>query len=385
MPTISTNRKHSFLLAFALAFSGLFFHSCEKNNMPTLASGTPVFGLTGELDGEVLQLNAGLEEWFMFTRLTHDSTMATILEGILAQDTTESLKNAWSLKYRAPQNSSVFNADSALAVGLHSLFSIAGEKPIKNLFKVKFKMTDSINISNPVWNFGNGTFATTISPSITYNTDLQTQYPVRLTTVNPSNLCLTNVTHYIDFSQSDCQGSFEIHQGSTFSFYSTCVARTGNLNTVNWLVDGMPSGSGISGNFVNLSPGSHEICSEQIYADGCTYVSCRNLVVDSLGYATGTLCNNDFTYDIAPEMTFDPNQLGTFQLSYFDYSGKEFSTFFNPTTSTLNILASSTYEKDAFGRNTRQLEFEYSGPLQSADGQIKMATNLRGNMAIVLE
>ena len=196
---------------------------------------------------------------------------------------------------------------------------------------------------------------------------------------------MTKVTHYIDFSQNDCQGTFEIYQGSSFSFQVVCQARKGDLISVNWIVDGIANGSGITRNFNNLTTGSHEICSEQIYADGCIYISCRGFMVDSFGYTSGPLCNNDFTYEIEPEMTFDPSQIGTFELAFFDASGKMFTTFFNPLPGTLDIIRSSDYEEDAFGRKTRQLEFEYSGPLQAADGQIKMATNLKGNMAIVLE
>ena len=375
----------SYLAVFALCFSGLVFHSCEKNSLPDLPSGSPVFGMTGDMDGESINVHAGLNNWFMYTRLSHDSSLATIMQGVLAQDTAETLKNAWSLSYRAPQDISAFNADSSLAVGQHALFSITGEKPIKNLYRVRFKMTDSANISNQTWNFGNGTFSTAFSPSIVYNTDIQSQYPVRLTTLNSSNLCLTNVTHYLDFAQNGCEGSFEIHQSSTFSFYSNSSVRSGTLSSVNWLLDGLPNGSGTTGSFTNLTPGSHEICAEQIFADGCTYISCRSIEVDNFGYASNSLCNNDFTYDIESEKTFDPSQIGTFEFSYFDSDGKEFSTFFNTGSGSLTLVSSSNYEKDAFGRSTRQLEFEYSGPLEAEDGQIKMATNLKGSMAIVLE
>lgn len=371
---------YSFFLSAILVISW----GCEKEIPPTLPNESPMFGLTGTIDGEQFLLEAGNDDYFMFTRLQQDSNGVLAMGGLLIRDTS-SMRSGFYLNFRDPDDPSSGNStpmDSALAAGAHPLYHYTGEKPHEHLHEFALTMHDSSMVSSQIWDLGNGDFSTQNNVVVVYDDRQQLQYPVELITQTQSG-CNDAVTHYIDLAQDGgCLARFTYSQSNVHSLNCLSQVISGTVNNVDWLLDGLSYANGLNPTIVNLSPGNHEICATFSFSDGCFHTVCREVSIDANGLATSLSCQNDFDFIRNDVMVYDSLQFGRAELVYYDDLGRAYTTYYTQSPGELTVLENWPYEADAWGRKTRAVRFSYSGELRTKDGNSIQVDELIGVMAI---
>lgn len=370
-----------FLFLSAILVAGL---GCEKETPPTLPKEVPVFSLTGTINGEAFLLEAGNDDYFMYTRLQQDSNGVLAMGGLLIRDTT-ALRSGFYLNFRDPDDPNTGNntpMDSALAAGVHPLYHYTGEKPHEHLHEFALNMHDSLGLSSQIWDLGNGDFSTQNSVRVVYDDRQQLQYPVELITQTQSG-CNDAITHYIDLAQDGgCLARFTYSQSNLYSL--ACVGQivSGTVSSVDWLLDGFTYANGMNPTIVNLSPGNHEICATFTFSDGCFHTVCREVIIDASGQAISSGCQNDFDFVRNNVMVYDSLQFGKSELVYYDDQGRAFTTYYTQSPGALEVVDNWIYELDAWGRRTRAIQFKYSGELRTKDGSSIQVDQLIGVMAI---
>lgn len=370
-----------FLFLSAILVTGL---GCEKETPPNLPNESPVFSLSGSIDGESFLLEAGNNDYFMYTRLQQDSNGVMAMGGLLIEDTSY-MRSGFYLNFRDPDDPGSGNStpmDSALAAGVHPLYHFTGEKPHEHLHEFALNMHNSTGVSSQIWDLGNGDFSTQNSVVVVYDDRQQLQYPVELITQTLSG-CNDAVTHYIDLAQDGgCLARFTYSQSNLHSL--NCVGQivSGTVSGVDWLLDGFAYASGMSPTITNLSPGNHEICATFTFSDGCFHTVCREVIIDASGQAISSACQNDFDFVRSDVMVYDSLQFGKSELVYYDDQGRAFTTYYTQSPGELEVLDSWTYDVDARGRKTRAIQFKYAGELRTKDGSSIQVDHLIGVMAI---
>lgn len=358
--------------------------SCQKETAPVLPQGTPMFSLSGLVDGSPLMIQAGQDGYFMYTQLRQDTNGVLAMGGFLLRDTADK-RSGFFLNFRDPDepgSGQQTPMDSALAPGVHPLYHFTGEKEEEHLHQVLLQMTDSLNVTQQIWDLGNGQFSTNQQVEVVYDDRQQLQYPVKLISTRTGG-CSDGITHYIDLAQqSDCKARFGFVQQNAYSIECQTQFSSGIVTQVNWSLNGNSYGNGLNAQISALTSGTHEICATYTFDNGCFHVVCRSIEVDASGTVTNASCQNDFNFDRENVYVYDSLQYGRVELLYYDEQGRIYSSYYTENPSELEVISSSPYEPDAWGRNTRSVRFRYTGELRSKSGQPVQVDQLTGVMAI---
>lgn len=357
--------------------------ACQKEVAPQLESGSPVFLISGSMNGSPVLFEAGNEDYFMFTSLKSDSTGVIAMGGLLLKDTTER-KGGFFLNFRDPDHGSQNSTpmDSALSAGAHPLYHFTSETPHENLHEIDLQMVDSSSVVSQIWDLGNGDFSTDRRVSVIYDDREQLQYPVKFYSQSGNN-CSDAITHYIDFTQNgDCKSTFSFTQTAAYGIDCQAQSIIGSISNVSWSLDGTIYGSGQNVQLSGLSPGNHEVCATVTFSDGCFHVTCRDIVVSATGQLEGINCQNDFSFEESVVYVYDSLQLGKSELIYYDENGRVYTSYYSQSASELEVISASSYGSDAWGRSTYAVRFRYTGELRTKDGSSIQVDQLEGNMAI---
>jgi hypothetical protein len=109
---------------------------------------------------------------------------------------------------------------------------------------------------------------------------------------------------------------------------------------------------------------------------------CRDIEIDANGFVVDADCQRDFIFDRQPYMVYDSLQNGTAELTYYDNQGVAYSTFYTITPGEIEVLESTSYDDDAWGRPTRAIRFSYTGELRSKGGNSIQVDQLIGTLAV---
>ncbi|CAI8248532.1 MAG: Uncharacterised protein [Flavobacteriia bacterium] len=378
MKLLHTHNAFGWLLAAACVAL-----SCSKEEQMNLPSDQPVFYLSARVDGQNLLMEAGNEDYFMFTRLKADSNGVKEMGGLLVQDTSD-LRSGFYLKFRDANalgtggNTSV---DSMLKVGTHVHHHFSQEVIDENRHEVHLSMLDSTDVQQQEWNLVLNGYSSLSSLSTVLDERDLLEWPISLQTTTSSG-CMAKVTHYVDLSEPDnCQSRFTYTQNSANSI-DCLVDPTAQITYVEWS-DGVNLYPGSTQmHWANLAMGKHTICATLHFADGCRHSVCREIEMDATGQVLNAQCQKDFVFDVQPHKVPDSIQAGTAELIYYDGQGVAYSTYYALTPGDINVTSSLPYQVDAWGRNTRAIGLSYSGELRAKNGSAIQVDQLQGVLAV---
>ena len=357
--------------------------SCSKEEEMNLPSEQPVFYLSARVDGQNLLMEAGNEDYFMFTRLKADSNGVKEMGGLLVQDTSD-LRSGFYLKFRdanALGTGGNISVDSMLQLGAHAHHHFSQEVIDENRFDVLLSMMDSINVQQQEWDLVLNGYSSQSSLSTVLDKRDLLEWPISLRTTT-SNGCMAEVTHYVDLSEpNSCQSRFTYTQNSVHSI-DCSVDPTAQISYVEWS-DGVnlyPGGTQM--HLGNLGAGSHTICATLHFVDGCRHSVCREIELDATGQVLNVQCQKDFVFDVQPHHVPDSIQAGTAELIYYDDQGMAYSTYYALSPGNIIVTSSLPYHVDAWGRSTRAIGLSYSGELRAKNGSTIQVDQLQGVLAV---
>lgn len=198
-------------LLLAAALSG-----CSRKDLPAPQNGTPVFQFVGEIGGQAVDMQAGVNGLYMYTDFYRDAQDLYTLRGRLSRDTCATCEPFLGLELRDSEPS----VGVSLAAGLPLFFrdsSFASysfdsvlQTSVREVFS--FQPLNFYSGASYQWTFGDGSSSTSPAPQHQYNQEgirtvsLAVNYQGQGDTlsmpidVTPLSTCRTSFTATVDSS-----------------------------------------------------------------------------------------------------------------------------------------------------------------------------------------
>jgi len=343
----------NFRIILALIGIMLFMAYCKKKEItPPTVSGAPLFYFNGTINGSPTNIQAGVNDYYMFTSYTLDSNGIYDYTGELKPSTCTSNCPS-SLKiyikdYRKYATAPT-DIDSTLTPGYYSFATPAG-KPSQ--FSIQFYDTlYNGTASTYAWNFGDNNLSTQHKPPHVYLHP--GAYYVSLNTQS-TTACSSSITNEIVFGQTGnlVQLSFAPSSvGDTLKLAST----VGGLSPFKYHWD---FGDGHTADtaapvykHVYAAPGVYQIALTRTDAIDTVEVARRNFPI-----APVTSCYNYFTPNL-PTPLANPMNMADVKIEWRDAAGNLYTTYNNsqPFNSMFKIVSVTNYKNNNSGQPTKMI------------------------------
>ena len=344
-----------------------------KKDYPIASSETPVFYFNGTVNGLDMNMQAGVNNYYMYSSYTQDSNYVYNFSGELKQNNCLHCNN--KIKFQINDyTSSPPNGATQINTSLFpSYYSIQASDSIHIGSATEYVVTfnaisDSLNNYDYTWDFGDGSSATGIlSPIHIY---AHPGYYTACLTINDVNSsCTSTICNQIKIAVpgSECEATIldSLLSGNTVNFSSL---GTGTPSTYFWdFGDGTTSNlNTVSHTFQN--PGIYKVCLEQITDEACTSYICKN--VSTEGFAG---CFANFSYPIQG-ISSNPLALSNVIISWTDNLGLVYSSNNSLQTSDsyFQIISVENYLNNANNQPTKKLHIKFKCSLFNNNNSVQI-------------
>ncbi len=354
------NMKNLLFSVLALLFFGV--SSCKKED-PKPATGassaTPVFSFTGNIDGTPISLQAGGNNYFMYTSYSLDSNGVYDFIGELKpQNCTGGCGNSLKISIKDYQQFSVSptTIDSAIVPGYYAFAAPSGaSSQYSNIFISVFKNGTAQSFN---WDFGDGTKAVLTSSTAVHKYLHPGVYKVSLTTESTTG-CSSTITNNIQFGQT----------GNSFlpQFQVTIVGDTVFLSPIP--IGGIPPYTyswdfGDGNTSTSISP-SHKYSASGVYQASLTMTDVMG--VSGIQYMnipinSNTNCSSSFILP-SPTPLVNPMNLGNVAIEWTDAAGTLWTSKSNnqpSSRSMFKIISVEDYLNNPNGVATKKIHVKFS-------------------------
>lgn len=201
-------------------------------------------------------------------------------------------------------------------------------------------------------------------------------YPVKLTTRGAFG-CETSVTHHIDL-KADCDANFDLQVGANFSVNLRLTNVVGAVNEVHWTLNGQPVNANPQGQIYLSNTGNpHVIGCRVIFDSGC-----EKYIERELSGNFNNDCQAEFYYHKKADTQYDPLQLATVEVNYYDKQGKKFTSLYNDVKGQFKIVSVTPFGENPQGMATTRFFFEADAVLKSEDGNTLNLQETFGSFAL---
>ena len=357
-------------LFYLLVFSFFFISSCKKE-YPDPSGETPVFYAKGVINGNAVNIQAGVNDYYMFTSFVQDSNNVYNFLGSLKQTICTSCTNSLQFQINDRKVSSINSpvADSSLLPG-HYTFQIPGG------ISVQYPV-DFIAIPDPndtalsySWNFGDNYTSALDNPLHSYSAP------------GAYNVCL-NITYASGCSSSICKkinvgssvssscnvnitGNTMISPGDsttlTASFFPACTNATYSWN-----------GNGLTGNANSIMVQPLSTTQYQVIACCSNGSSCCDTASVTVVVAQVPSCIANFDFHVDSTNVTGPSNpyaLTAATLTWIDNSGIVYTSnnANQSPNSYFQIVSVENYLNNQLGQRTKKLHAKFTCKLFSSNG-----------------
>lgn len=336
----------------------LLMLSCKKQEVeptPGDESTSPVFHFNGNVDGSFVNLNAGLNDYYMYASYSQDTAGMYSFTGNLKQ--VHCVTNCNSISFQINDN---------------RRSSKGGSSNIDSLLPGTYKyLTDTTNVasnfidfkSDPMltymtttyfWDFGDGTTSTLQNPKHAY---LSPGIYNVCHTINYQNGCGNTICNQVKaISLSDCMAFIENKQQSDSIIFDAIA--NGNNPTYSWNFGDTSSASNTSTMkspaHVYSSPGIYKVRLDVITSDNCSTTVFKNVVTPK--YFIG--CYSNFTYSkqYVPVPAYFSNVIVTYR---DQFNAIYTSRTTQPSDSYFEILSTEEYWLNENNARTKKLRVRF--------------------------
>lgn len=364
--------KHWLIIVGSFCLIGI--SACDKKELPEKSeAGEPRFTITGSVDGDAKAINAGKDDYYMYTYFTSDSNNRYQLTGHFSETNCKDCPESLKIELPAFRNAKgQFNLDQALSEGGHTYYNPS------EAYKVQFEaIPDTDHSAAFTWDFGDEKSSRLKVPTHYYPvSDGSTEYEAELKINYDNGSCIKTATRSIRMEQRDCRVNFTAeplnHSEVTFE------SRVENLDSpidYFWFKDETRMSKVANPTHDFKAPGTYDVCLQVEGASGCSVKRCRKVDVFDKG------CNANFNYTVSSNTTKVDREF--VNISWWDKAGNRYSTGKNkqPETSYFRILEAKKYEENENGKPTYQLKVEFDCVVYSGD-QKKRLKDFQGKMAV---
>lgn len=335
----------------------LFTLSCRKKEDPVISKETPVFYFSGSMDGSPLGLNAGENDYYMYSSYIQDANNLYHFIGDLKRSNCSTCGNRFQFrindfKISSPGASVVI--DSSLTTGSYTLQTPASAQSTRTLnFIAMPNLSSGVSVVSYAWDFGDGTKSSVANPTHTYSQN--GQYNVQLSIVysNSCNSSLSRTVH-IKGSSIGCtlniQGQTSITTGSTTTL-SAVFGAPCNAATYLWSTGETTSSISVSPTSAMMSYSVVACCSDA----GC----CDSTKITV--FANSGSCYSDFNYYVDTTSISNPYSLSKAVITWTDNAGITYTSnnISQPSTSYFQIVSVENYLTNQNNEPTKKLHVKF--------------------------
>ena len=354
-------------IAFFILVSGVLF-SCKKD-YPAPQNGTPVFTASGTINGAPVNLNAGTNNYYMFTSYSTDGNGVRNFTGELKDyNCTSGCANALKFTIKDYRQFAVLptDIDSSIFPAYYSFATPLGKA---SMFDVTFDdtMMSGTALSRQ-WNFGDGTTGTLPnSPHRYFHPGI---YSVSLNTQSTTS-CSSSITNNVLIGQT----------GDSFLALFTTTSTVGNTVSFNCPVSGLT----YNWNFGDGSPAatvqapSHTFPASGVYQVSLTATNTTTGYSDThtlnIPTQTNTSCYNSFflpSININP--VANPMNLADVIVEWRDASGTLWTSNDNSQSaiSMFKIISVNAYANNTNGEPVKKISAKISCMLYNGTNTISV-------------
>lgn len=349
-------------LLFLFTFIFICAIGCRKD-YPISTSGTPVFYFTGTVGVTPVNMQAGVNNYYMYSSFKLDTNFVYNFLGELKQNNCVNCNSSIKFQINDDTVSSlngttqINNSLTTNYYSIQELDSTLGGSPTKYL--VSFTSQPSGSVASYSWDFGDGTTDNTATPNHIYSHP--GYYSVCLT-INYLNACSSSICNQVKIGVPDAECSIALIDsalsGNNILFSSfqtgnppyTYIVDFGDGNTLNGT-----SNTGFNNSHNYANPGIYKVCLEMTDGSGCTSKICKD--VSTQGFA-GCLANFDF----AEQGAFtNPLSLSNVVIKWTDHLGSVYTsnTIPQPNDSYFQIISVASYLINEKNQTTKKLHVKF--------------------------
>lgn len=368
----------SSLVGFALLLT-----ACNKDSDLDQAeySDNPIFYISGSLNGLPVNNKAGKDGYAMYTHyFLEDSVLH--MESILAAD-SPAFREAFKIDIHGTTlsaNQANTGFLSSLINGPIALADASGYTRRPYVYDYYFT-SDTLNQESPLyWTTPDSTYYGDSCSFLELNALQTASFKVEMSSAGPLS-CTPLVVHTIQ-SQGDCKAEVHILKSTNSELIAEARNRVGSISSIQWFVNDQSVGTDLNLNYnvVGFSPG-YRLKAKITFASGCTET------IEKVILAGSPQCDINLNYQKLPHRDYNPYNLGTVAVSYYDANGKEYTSNYANNTGQFSIQAIANYN-DPRGQSQNSednhMRYTFSGDLvlKSSDGSTVQLNNIFGIFAV---
>jgi len=370
----------------------LFFSNCKKVETPPTSIGTPIFNLQAELNETALNLEAGNNDYFLFTDYDQDENdVHTFIATFAKIDCLDECQDTFRVKIRDFQavNSNQVDIQTALSQPEYLYknnepnFSIIADTTFT--FSLNLDASNSISngfLTNYVWELDTVVVVSTPALFLTYNDILEIPSTVRLDVEAMQPPCSSFATASIAPTGNSTVNSCSVYISENTGIL-TAMTNGQSPFTYSWsTAETTPEIS------TNLLVGTYSVT--VIDADFCESQASITLGGNP---AMPINCRASIDIDLSEETTIDtqiiPNSDSTnfskIIIEYVDSDGIFYSSesALQDSTAFFNILSFEDFDNDQNDNPTQKLDIELECTLFNENGNLPIQlTNGLGTIAV---
>lgn len=346
--------------------------SCKKNIDPVGNNGNPEFNATGLVNGQNLNITAGIDSFYLFTDYGYDSTKDIIT--YVSEFKKPCIDCKESLKIIIRNNNSGKNVPFAFdSIFGYSNYNYYIDNP--TFYKVNFFADDTVNIVHQ-WDFGDGTSSTLTNPTKLFPSS---NNPV--VTYNSKNLIISNCTSSIAKKIFLAADTINLTYPNMITFFDSAQSAfiyfndTSNIKSISWNLGDGDTSSNKSVYHKYTNPGIYKVTANitTVYLNQTIEVS-KNIAINT------NACKANFSFTITPENNIP--QFSTVIIEYSDKNGKVWrsNTTKQDASSYFKVLTKNPYLSNEKNQATHRFDVEWNCILSNGSSKINM-NNVKAKIA----
>jgi len=351
----------------------LFVFGCKKEHVPASTTGTPEFYFNGTVAGTAISLDAGVNNYYMYSSYVQDTNNVYNFIGDLRQTTSSPNSiQIQILNYRVSAPNASVNIDSALFTGIYNYY---GQNTVTTTTSTAYLVQFNSSYTNPNgtaqtynWNFGDGTNSALANPSHLYS---QLGYYNVCLNITGSNSCSNGICDTVNLSSQTtltCQTVItSTVQGDTITFKGIASSNFSPTNHLWDFGDGTTNYDTVGNNIAIHSYNSPNVYQVSLTAsDNMGHVSKAKYNVATASAPVSCITN----YSVSSVQTttvssISPNfviGLGNVIVTWTDASGNVYTSknSAQPTSSGFQIISVDNHPNNANNQRVKKLHVKFS-------------------------
>jgi PKD repeat protein len=341
--------------------------SCKKDTVPKDSETTPVFSFSGEINGQLVTILAGKNDYYMYSSKSVDVNNIKSFSANLTQTTNQNGPNSLKITFidYASSNLIPTSIDSSLYVGYYNYATTTGKASRYNVSFTKNTLGPLVTGVN--WTFGDGNSIMELNPSHTYVRPGKYYY---CTEAEFNGGCSSSICNSISLGNigAFCETNMAISNpvGTTFNFTSN-----GNLGIgpYSYFWDFGDGNTSIDQNV------QHTYSNEGVFTVSLTVTDSEGTTEtkrENIRTANSTVCVVRHAHSISP--IANPLNLGNVVIEWTDASGLIYTSKNDNQSqrSFFKILNVEDYSVNEKGEPTKKINVTFSCTLFNGNQSIEL-------------